>query len=171
MVKSSRPQNSRPSSWTRSDTWTDALLQGDGFSALACNKNVHSRAGGVAIYVKNEFVGGLEVYPLPATGGAVVSVCADGCAVRLNNGTVIATVYISPSAVKKEIERYMVDVFGEIKPTDNTFIVIVGDFNVDVSRPEGAWIVTLLPSCWSALGSSVSPMPLYPPFVTCRALT
>ncbi|XP_077544503.1 exonuclease GOR-like [Haemaphysalis longicornis] len=46
-----------------SETWTDALLQEDGFSGLACIKNVDSRAGSVAIYVKNEFEGDAKQTP------------------------------------------------------------------------------------------------------------
>lgn len=48
---------------------------------------------------------------------------------RLNNGTVIVTVYICPAMPKKEIKTFMAHVFGKIKPGDNTSIIIVGDSN------------------------------------------
>lgn len=55
-----------------SETWMDALFQEDGYTGFACNKNVNSRVGGVAICIKNEFVGGIKAHPLPAVDEAVV---------------------------------------------------------------------------------------------------
>ncbi|KAG0418347.1 hypothetical protein HPB47_004936 [Ixodes persulcatus] len=37
------------------DTWTDVLLQVDGYTGVVCNKGINSRAGGVAIYAKNGY--------------------------------------------------------------------------------------------------------------------
>lgn len=88
-----------------SETWTDVLLQVEGYIGLSCDKNVDPRAGGVAIYAKNDFGNTVAPFSLPVVNDAIVSLCADVCAVMMCDGTVIATVYIPPATIPRQTSK------------------------------------------------------------------
>ncbi|KAG0420311.1 hypothetical protein HPB47_003577, partial [Ixodes persulcatus] len=116
-----------------SETWTDVPVQMNGYMGLACNKRVDSRAGGVAIYAKTDSIIDAASFDMPA----IVSDFADVCAVRLHDGTVVATVHIHPATPKREIESFVTDVLGWTAFDNDTPIVVMGDFNIEIGTPDG----------------------------------
>lgn len=62
--------------------------------------------------------------------------CGDVCGVETKDGIVLSTLYISKSTPKYHVEKFMTRHFAWVSRDETTSMVIVGDFNVDISEQK-----------------------------------
>lgn len=118
------------------------------FKSTATPRRVDSRAGGVAIYVKNDVAAAVTPYNVSSTTQELESAvcCGNVCAVNTADGTVVATVYARPAFSQRDVEDFINDHLGWLLDPENddqTPVLVVGDFNV-VSRQTCNWLPSFM---------------------------
>ncbi|KAM7285233.1 uncharacterized protein ISCGN_032191 [Ixodes scapularis] len=110
-----------------SETWMDPKQAVEIMDYQYCCgvSREHNRAAGVAIYVRK----GLSAVPIEIFGTS--DEVGELCGAKFDNGLVVVALYISPTALTKDIVHFL---RLALSTRGSTPMLVVGDFNADLKK-------------------------------------